>query len=160
MKKFIYLFSLITPFFLGSFAHAALPIDLADLVEDSAPAVVNITSKKEVTRNFSRSPLDEFERFFGIPRGQFPQPEPETREAIGFGSGFIFKNQYILTNFHVVDGAMEVIVSLNDRREFQAEIVGVDPLSDLAVLKIDGNNLKKVKIGDSDKLSVGDWSLL
>ena len=158
MKKFIYLLSLITPFFLGNFAYAALPTDLADLVEDSAPAVVNITSKKEVTRNFSRSPLDEFERFFGIPRGQYPQqPEPETREAIGFGSGFIFKNEYILTNFHVVDGATEVIVSLNDRREFQAEIVGVDPLSDLAVLKIDGNNLKKVKIGDSDKLSVGDW---
>ena len=158
MKKTIYLLSLITPLFFWSYAHAALPNDLAELVEDSAPAVVNITSKKEVTRNFSRSPFDEFERFFGIPRGQMPQqPEPETREAISFGSGFFFKNEYILTNFHVVDGATEVIVSLNDRREFQAEIVGADPASDLAVLKINGSNLKKVKIGDSDELSVGDW---
>ena len=88
MKKFIYLFSLITPFFLGSFAHAALPIDLADLVEDSAPAVVNITSKKEVTRNFSRSPLDEFERFFGIPRG-----------LLGFQKTFQTHPVVILKNF-------------------------------------------------------------
>lgn len=158
MRKTIYLISLMAPIFVGSFVHGALPTGMAELVEDYAPAVVNITSKREVTRNTSRSPLDDFERFFGIPRGQLPQqPEPETREALGFGSGFIFKNEYILTNFHVVDGATEVIVSLNDRREFQAEIVGVDPLSDLAVLKIDGNNLKKVKIGDSDQLSVGDW---
>jgi serine protease Do len=64
---------------------------------------------------------------------------------------FIFKDGYLLTNFHVVDEAEEITVSLNDRREFSAEVVGIDPLSDLAVLKIKGKNLPKVSIGDSEK---------
>ena len=63
----------------------------------------------------------------------------------------------MLTNFHVVDEAEEITVSLNDRREFSAEVVGIDPLSDLAVLKIKGKNLPKVSIGDSENLKVGDW---
>ena len=102
--------------------------------------------------------FDEFERRFGIPR-TFPQvpQQPQTREAVSYGSGFIFKDQYLLTNFHVVEDATEIIVSLNDRREFLAEVVGVDPLSDLAVLKIDGKSLPKVKIGKSEDVKVGDW---
>ena len=84
-------------------------------------------------------------------------PEPQTRDAVSFGSGFIFKEGYLLTNFHVIDGAEEITVSLNDRREFLAEVVGIDPLSDLAVLKISGKNLPKVLIGDSENLRVGDW---
>ena len=137
---------------------AALPENISELVETSAPAVVNITSKKEVSMRSRENLFDEFERRFGIPR-TFPQvpQQPQTREAVSYGSGFIFKDQYLLTNFHVVEDATEIIVSLNDRREFLAEVVGVDPLSDLAVLKIDGKSLPKVKIGKSEDVKVGDW---
>ena len=136
---------------------AGLPSNIASLVEDSAPAVVNITSRKEVsTQNSFRGMPPELERFFGIPRGYEEAPQ-QKRKAEGYGSGFIFKENYILTNFHVVDGASEVIVSLVDRREYVAEVVGIDALSDLAVLKIEGNKLPKVKVGDSDSLRVGDW---
>ena len=143
----------------SSFVSAALPSNISDLVEASAPAVVNITSRKEVKMQNSFRGFDEFERFFGIPRDRgFSQPQPpETREAVAYGSGFIFQDEYLLTNFHVVDEAEEITVSLNDRREFSAEVVGVDPLSDLAVLKIKGKNLPKVSIGDSENLKVGDW---
>ena len=138
-------------------AASTLPTDISDLVESSAPAVVNITSKKEVRmRNMPRG-LDEWERFFGIPRGLPSPQQPKASEAVVYGSGFIFKEGYLLTNFHVVDEADEIIVSLNDRREFSAEVVGIDPLSDLAVLKIKGKNLPKVTIGDSENLKVGDW---
>ena len=81
----------------------------------------------------------------------------EKREALSYGSGFILKDNYILTNFHVVEDATEVTVSLSDRREFVAEIVGVDPLSDLALLIVDGENLPQIRTGDSDELKVGDW---
>ena len=138
--------------------QAALPENISELVETSAPAVVNITSKKEVSMRSRENLFDEFERRFGIPR-TFPQvpQQPQTREAVSYGSGFIFKDQYLLTNFHVVEDATEIIVSLSDRREFLAEVVGVDPLSDLAVLKIDGKSLPKVKIGKSEDVKVGDW---
>ena len=138
--------------------QAALPENISELVETSAPAVVNITSKKEVSMRSRENLFDEFERRFGIPR-TFPQvpQQPQTREAVSYGSGFIFKDEYLLTNFHVVEDATEIIVSLNDRREFLAEVVGVDPLSDLAVLKIDGKSLPKVKIGKSEDVKVGDW---
>jgi len=81
----------------------------------------------------------------------------QRRESVSFGSGFILKSNYILTNFHVVEDATEVIVSLSDRREYKAEVVGVDPLSDLAVLEVDGKDLPAVNVGNSDKLNVGDW---
>ena len=81
----------------------------------------------------------------------------QRRESVSFGSGFILKSNYILTNFHVVEDATEVVVSLSDRREFKAEVVGVDPLSDLAVLEVDGKDLPAVNVGNSDKLNVGDW---
>jgi serine protease Do len=137
---------------------SALPQNISELVEASAPAVVNITSKKEIKMRNNLRGFEEFERFFGIPRGYQQQPQqPQTRDAVSYGSGFIFKEGYLLTNFHVVDEADEIIVSLNDRREFSAEVVGIDPLSDLAVLKIKGKNLPTVAIGDSSKLKVGDW---
>jgi len=136
-----------------------LPENISDLVESSAPAVVNITSKKEVAQrqsnNYGGIPDEMLERF-GIPR-QYREAPQAKREAVSYGSGFILKDNYILTNYHVVEDATEVIVSLSDRREYLAEIVGVDPLSDLAVLKISGVDLPIVKIGDSDKLKVGDW---
>ena len=93
---------------------------------------------------------------FGIPR-QYREAPEQKRESVSYGSGFILRDNYILTNFHVVEDATEVVVSLSDRREYIAEIIGVDPLSDLAVLKVNGENLPQVKVGDSDKLKVGDW---
>ena len=157
------LYKLITLFtvniFLSLDLFAALPENISELVEESAPAVVNITSKKEISQRqsfgYGGIPDEMLERF-GIPR-QFREMPQEKREAVSYGSGFILKDNYILTNFHVVEDATEVTVSLSDRREFVAEIVGVDPLSDLALLIVDGENLPQIRTGDSDELKVGDW---
>ena len=157
------LYKLITLFAVNIFIsldlYAALPENISELVEESAPAVVNITSKKEISQRqsfgYGGIPDEMLERF-GIPR-QFREMPQEKREAVSYGSGFILKDNYILTNFHVVEDATEVTVSLSDRREFVAEIVGVDPLSDLALLIVDGENLPQVRTGDSDELKVGDW---
>ena len=139
--------------------YSALPENISELVEDAAPAVVNITSKKEISQRQSYGyggiPDEMLERF-GIPR-QFREMPQEKREAVSYGSGFILKDNYIMTNYHVVEDATEVIVSLSDRREFIAEIVGVDPLSDLALLVVEGKDLPKVETGNSDSLKVGDW---
>ena len=132
--------------------------NIPELVDDTSPAVVNITSKREVTysnQNYFRGMPEEFERFFGIPR-DFGQ-QPQTRESVAYGSGFFFRENYLLTNYHVVNDATEVIVSLTDRREFKAEVIGVDMLSDLAVLKIDGEDLPSLQMGSSEELKVGDW---
>ena len=139
--------------------YAQLPDNISELVDQSAPAVVNITAKKEVQQRSSFGyggiPDEMLERF-GIPR-DFREMPQQRRESVSFGSGFILKSNYILTNFHVVEDATEVVVSLSDRREFKAEVVGVDPLSDLAVLEVDGKDLPAVNVGNSDKLNVGDW---
>jgi serine protease Do len=123
-------------FVIANVYASALPQNISELVENMAPAVVNITSKKEI---------------------EFREMPQQKREAVSYGSGFILKDNYILTNFHVVEDATEVIVSLSDRREFIAEIIGVDPLSDLALLQVEGNNLPQVDAGNSDNLKVGDW---
>ena len=121
--------------------------------------MVNITAKKEVSQRQSYGyggiPDEMLERF-GIPR-QFREMPQERREATSYGSGFILKDNYIMTNFHVVEDATEVIVSLSDRREFVAEVIGIDPLSDLAVLEVNGKDLPSVNIGNSENLKVGDW---
>ena len=152
--------ALIFIFAVGINLSAALPGNISILVDKSAPAVVNITAKKNVSQGQSYSlrglPIpDEMLERFGIPR-EF-RDIPQQREAVSYGSGFILKDNYIMTNFHVVEDASEVIVSLSDRREFKAEIIGVDRLSDLAVLKVSGDNLPTVRVGDSDDLRVGDW---
>ena len=138
---------------------AQLPDNISELVDQSAPAVVNITAKKEVSQRSSFGyggiPDEMLERF-GIPR-DFREMPQQRRESVSFGSGFILKSNYILTNFHVVEDATEVVVSLSDRREYKAEVVGVDPLSDLAVLQVGGKDLPYVNVGNSDKLNVGDW---
>ena len=150
---------IISLLFASSLYASGLPGNISELVDDAAPAVVNITSKREVKQGqsfgYGGIPEEMLERF-GIPR-QYREAPERTRESISYGSGFILKDNYILTNYHVVKDATEVIVSLSDRREFVAEIIGVDALSDLAVLEVDGNKLPKVKVGDSDKLKVGDW---
>ena len=145
--------------FTSTSIYSSLPDNISELVEDSAPAVVNITAKKESGNRsgfgYGRIP-DELLEQFGIPR-EFREIPQQKRESISYGSGFILKDNFILTNFHVVEDATEVIISLTDRREFKAEIIGVDPLSDLAVLEVDGENLPSVDVGNSDKLKVGDW---
>ena len=146
-------------FFITNIYASALPQNISELVENTAPAVVNITSKKEIAQRqaygYGGIPDEMLERF-GIPR-QYREMPQQKRESVSYGSGFILKDNYILTNFHVVEDATEVIVSLSDRREFIAEIVGVDPLSDLALLKVEGKNLPQVNTGNSDGLKVGDW---
>ena len=158
LKSKIYIILLIS-FTYSMAVMGQLPDNISELVDQSAPAVVNITAKKEISQRSSFGyggiPDEMLERF-GIPRDFRDMPQ-QKRESISYGSGFILKNNYIMTNFHVVDDATEVVISLADRREFKAEVIGVDPLSDLAVLEIKGNNLPNVVVGDSDKLKVGDW---
>ena len=153
--------ALIFIFAVGINLSAALPGNISILVDKSAPAVVNITAKKDVSQGQSYSlrglPIpDEMLERFGIPR-EFRDIPQQKREAVSYGSGFILKDNYIMTNFHVVEDATEVIISLSDRREFIAEVVGVDPLSDLAVLEVSDDDLPTVNVGNSDELRVGDW---
>ena len=135
-------------------APVGLQNSYADLVSRVSPAVVTIRST-ERTRPAQQFPfMDDprFREFFGD-RG--PQQIP--RQVEGVGSGVIVNsNGYILTNHHVVDGAIEVKVELTDNRTFTARVVGSDPPSDLAVLKIDTTGLPTVSVGDSDKVRVGD----
>jgi serine protease Do len=157
-------------------AAAALP-DFTDLVEKYSPAVVNIRTTEKVNVNRNGQPdfggdeqmQEFFRRFFGMPMPapipkQQPAPKgrkqaPEQEEVNrGIGSGFIISQDgYVLTNAHVVSGADEVYVKLTDKREFKAKVIGVDARTDVAVIKIDGNKLPKVLIGDSDKIRAGEW---
>ena len=139
-------------------AFGKLPENISDLVKEASPSVVNITSKREVASrgSYGYGIPDEFLERFGIPR-EFRESPQQKREALSYGSGFIFKDNYILTNYHVVEDATEVVVSLSDRREFVANVIGIDPLSDLAVLEVEGQGLPAVNIGNSDELEVGDW---
>ena len=139
--------------------------DFADLAERVGPSVVNIrTLERAGTRGTQEVPpgMEEFFRRFGIPmpgpgqrRGN-PQDEEPTQR--GVGSGFILSpDGFVMTNAHVVDGADELIVTLPDKREFKARIIGLDKRSDVAVVKIDATGLPAVKIGDVNKLRVGEW---
>ena len=134
---------------------AALP-EFTQLVKQAAPAVVNITAtRKAESRQFENYNEEEvpelFRRFFGnMPRQNAPRPSA--------GSGFIISEDgYILTNNHVVENASEILVALSDRRERMATLVGSDKLSDLALLKIDAQDLPMVKLGSSEQLEVGEW---
>ena len=149
----------------GSFLVEArnLP-NFSDLAEEASPAVVNITSTREMKqrnsygRGFGDPRYEEFfERFFGQqPRPSTPREN--TRPIVSTGSGFIISEDgYLLTNNHVVEDADEITVSLGDRREYSAEIIGADPRSDVALLKIEAENLPTLKIGNSSNLRVGEW---
>ena len=121
--------------------------------EKANPAVVSIVGKKDMQNNFSNDPFyqyfPEFYDFFDMPEGF----------GTSLGSGVIIdkNNGYILTNNHVVDDTDEISVILFDKREFNAELIGSDELSDLALLQIDSDDLMEIELGDSDKLSVGQW---
>lgn len=149
--------------FIVTINAADLP-DFTSLAEDSSQAVVNIRSSKTISnsrfnqfgdRGFNNPQYDEFfKRFFGDPKGRGPRE----RNVSSAGSGFIISEDgYILTNSHVVEGADEIKVSLSDRREYEAILVGLDEKADVALLKIKAEGLPQVKIGTSDLLKVGEW---
>ena len=145
--------------------------DFTDLVEQVGPSVVNIrTLEKVSTARGGMNGMDEetleFFRRFGLPvppgsgpRSDRNQPaQPEEQRPRGVGSGFILSSDgYVMTNAHVVDGADEVYVTLPDKREFKAKIIGSDKRTDVAVVKIEASGLPAVKVGDVNKLRVGEW---
>ncbi|WP_370277102.1 DegQ family serine endoprotease [Pontibacterium sp.] len=150
-------------------ANAASLPDFKELVKETSPAVVNISTVQSAGGGDDQNPLGQFrgpngEEIPEIFRHFFQMPEldkgPRRRSPQSLGSGFIISDDgYILTNHHVVDGADKVIVRLNDRRELEAEVVGSDKRADVALLKIDAEDLPTVKLGDSDKIEVGEWVL-
>jgi len=140
-------------------AMAGVQTSYADLVSRVSPAVVTIRSTERV-RQAQQFPFTDdptFREFFG---DRMPQQQQTPQRVQGVGSGVIVNSEgYILTNHHVVDGALEIKVELTDNRTFTAKLVGSDPPSDLAVLKIDARELPTLSLGDSDKVRVGDFVL-
>lgn len=136
----------------------------APVLKSVLPAVVNISSSK-VVRGQSESSeemMPFFRQFFGggDGEGNFALPQPRDHREKSLGSGVIISPEgYLLTNNHVVDGATDVRVTLSDKREFQGRVVGTDPKTDIAVLKIEASNLFPITIGDSAKAEVGDTVL-
>src|SRR5262245_5459721 len=124
------------------------------VVDKALPAVVFVDVRKKMTASDSDDPQAElFRRFFGD-QGRRQQNVPSS------GSGFLIDPQgHILTNNHVVSNASDITVTLNDKRTFKAKVVGTDPETDVAVIQIEGDNLPYLKLGDSDKLRVGDWAI-
>lgn len=153
---------------LGVVQAQSLP-DFTQLVEQNAPAVVNISTVSHAKQSYHQfrgrgnAPLpknspfsDLFKRF--LEEGQGREMPPEESESLG--SGFIISTDgYVLTNHHVVDGADEVIVRLSNRKSYEAKVVGSDEASDIALLKIDAQNLPAVQIGSSKQLKIGAWVL-
>ena len=145
------------------------PMSFADLVSKLQPAVVNISTSQRITQQTQPNPFTgtPFEGLFGQQQGQQGgNGGPITREATSLGSGFIISpDGYVVTNNHVVAPAAgvkgatvdSITVTLVDRKEYVAKLIGRDPTSDLALLKIDAKNLPFVKFGDSDAARVGDW---
>ena len=142
--------------------------DFSELAERVGPSVVNIrTMERASSRNGGVEippGMEEFFRRFGIPmpspdrRSPRNGPQNDEPQQRGVGSGFILSaDGYVMTNAHVVDGADEVLVTLTDKREFKARIVGADKRTDVAVVKIDATGLPFVKIGDVNRLKVGEW---
>lgn len=146
--------------------------DFTQLVEVNSPVVVNISTTKKVVRNSSRSP-HQFEgfpeellrHFFGIPglnqqdRGGRSAPQERSEQkSHSLGSGFIISEDgYILTNYHVIEGADDVVVRMRDRQELKAKVIGSDPRTDVALIKIEADDLPVAKIGHSSKLKPGQW---
>ena len=146
------------PVSLGSFSNG-----FAAIVKPALPAVVGISSSKVVKAPAGQMPFQNdpfFRQLFGDQFGDQNQNQnrkPRTQREESLGSGVIVApDGYIMTNNHVVEGATDIKVTLNDRRELQAKVIGTDPNTDIAVLKIDANNLPALTVGDSSKVEVGD----
>ena len=143
--------------------------DFTDLVEQVGPSVVNIRTLEKVSARAGSGGDEEMLEFFkrfGLPmpnaprqapRPNRPQPQEEEQPR-GVGSGFILSSDgLIMTNAHVIEGADEVIVTLTDKREFKAKLIGADKRSDVALVKIEASGLPAVKVGDVSRLRVGEW---
>ena len=131
-------------------AESGQTLDFTGAVAQSIDAVVHVKTKE--FREYSSNPLYEF--FFG------EQPGTNLRPILGFGSGVIISSKgHIVTNNHVIRGSDEIVVVLNDRREFNAELIGTDPSSDIALLKIEEEGLPYLSFGNSDALRLGEWVL-
>jgi serine protease Do len=141
-------------------AQGGLP-DFAGLVEANAAAIVNITTEQQVPVRTGSQPRDIEELLRQLqPEGVPERPDLPTRPRGGVGSGFIMSNDgYIITNHHVVANADRITVTLTDRREYSATVIGSDELSDVALIKIDATGLHSVKFGDSERVRVGEWVL-
>ncbi len=126
---------------------------LAPLLKDITPAVVNIAVRTKVAQEQNPLLQDPFYRFF------FDLPEQQQRPQVSAGSGVIIdaRKGYVMTNHHVVDNADQIVVTLKDRRSFRAELIGSDKGTDIALLKIEPENLTALKMGNSDTLQVGDF---
>ncbi|ROS04719.1 serine protease Do [Sinobacterium caligoides] len=139
--------------------QAGLP-EFTGIVEDNAPAVVKINTLykgRQGGAQLNQVPRDDVPEIF---RRLFEQRQPQPRSGQGLGSGFIVSSDgYILTNNHVVDGADSITVRMTDRSEYDAKVIGVDPRSDLALLKVEGKNLPTVSFAADDELKVGEWVL-
>jgi serine protease Do len=153
LKKFINLVMLVVCFFPLLPGNAAGLPDFTELVEKQAAAVVNISTTQQITQpNFSES--DPFFELFK----RFTPQMPREQESQSLGSGFIISGDgYIMTNAHVVDSADKITVRLTDKREFAARVIGADKRTDVALLKIEADNLPKVVLGDPARLKVGEW---
>ncbi|HEX7454482.1 MAG TPA: Do family serine endopeptidase, partial [Gallionella sp.] len=153
LKKFINLVMLVVCFFPLLPGNAAGLPDFTELVEKQAVAVVNISTTQQITQpNFSES--DPFFELFK----RFTPQMPREQESQSLGSGFIISGDgYIMTNAHVVDSADKITVRLTDKREFAARVIGADKRTDVALLKIEADNLPKVVLGDPARLKVGEW---
>ena len=139
----------------------AQPVDLTQAAENSLHAVVHIKSTQQAKEQ-TVTVRDPFAEIFGdiFGNGGRQQRRVQTQPRVGFGSGVIIsKDGYIVTNNHVIDGADEIVVKLNDNREFKGRVIGTDPNSDLALVKIEGNDFPTIPVGDSDALKVGEWVL-
>ena len=136
----------------------AQPIDLTGAAENSLHAVVHIKSTQLGKTQTVQQMPDLFDFFFGDGMGR--QQQVRTQPRVGFGSGVIISEDgYIVTNNHVIDGADEIDVKLNDNREFKGKLIGADPNTDLALVKIEGDDFPTIPVGDSDALKVGEWVL-
>lgn len=134
--------------------------DFTKAAENAVHAVVHIKSVvKSAPSSRQQRMVDPFEYFFGFGgRGDRYQYEPQP--SVGFGSGVIIsKDGYIITNNHVIDKANDIEVTLNDNSKYTAKLIGTDPTTDIALLKIEGNDFPTIPFGDSDKLKIGEWVL-
>ena len=144
--------------------------DLTYAAENAVKGVVNIVNTQEISSRAGYrggygddGGFEQFFDLFGIPRGQYrqqPEQQPRPQERKSGGSGVIISpDGYIVTNNHVIEGADEISVKLNDNREFKGRVIGTDPSTDLALVKIEGDDFPTIPVGDSEALKVGEWVL-